>query len=105
MVWYLIALLIIILHFNTYFPKKVTNADLFPIDDAIISFKSAFDKINDLLKPSTFIDIWNYIWHNNKKSLVWKEQLRHPQQRFVQFALPNYWKKLLSDFTRESSFL
>ena len=42
-----------------YFSKKVTNTDLLPIDDAIISFKSAFDKINDLLKPSTFIDIWN----------------------------------------------
>ena len=68
----------------------------------MISFKSAFDKINDLLKPSTFIDIWN--WDNNKKPPVWKEQLRHPQQKFVQFALANYWKKLLSDFYKRELF-
>ena len=37
-----------------YFSKKVTNTDLFPIDDAIISFKSAFDKINDLFKTINF---------------------------------------------------
>ena len=53
--------------------QKITDADLFQIDNVIISFKCAFDKINDLLKPST--DIWN----NNEKTPIWKEQLRLPQ--------------------------
>ena len=39
--------------------KKNPNADLLQIDEVIIPFKGAFDKINDLLKPST--DIWNKI--------------------------------------------
>ena len=58
-----------------------------------------FDKINNLLKPSS--DIWN----NNEKSPTWKEQLRLPQQTFVAFALANCRKKLFSNFIRESSFL
>ena len=45
------------------------------------------------------------IWNNNKKTPIWKEQLRLPQQTFVEFALANYRKKLLSDFIRESYFL
>ena len=49
-----------------YLPKKITDADLFQIDDVIISVKGAFDKRDDLLKPST--DIW-------KKTSIWKEQL------------------------------
>ena len=52
-----------------YLPKKITDADLFQTHDVIISVKGAFDKIDDLLKPST--DIWN----NNEKTTIWKEQL------------------------------
>ena len=52
-----------------YLPKKITYADLFQTDDVIISVKGAFDKIDDLLKPST--DIWN----NKVKTPIWKEQL------------------------------
>ena len=66
------------------YQKKVTNADLFQIDKVIISFRDAFNKINDLLKPST--DIWD----NNEKTPIWIEQLRLPQQTFVEFALANY---------------
>ena len=54
----------------------------------------------DLLKPST--DIWNKI---NGKTLIWKEQVRLPQQAFAEFALENHRKKLLSDFIREGYFL
>ena len=54
------SVLIIILQFMTFIcQKKNPNADLLQIDDVIIPFKGAFDKINDLLKPST--DIWNKI--------------------------------------------
>ena len=46
----------------TFIYQKISNADSFQIDDVIISFKGAFDKINDLVKPSTGI------WNNNKKN-------------------------------------
>ena len=73
----------------TFIHQKNTIADVFQIDDVIISFKGIFDKINDLSKPST--DIWN----NNEKTPIWKEQLRLPQQTFVEFALENYRKNYL----------
>ena len=81
--------------------KKFQSRSLFRsrIDDVTISFKGTFDKINDLLKAST--DIGN----NNKKSPIWKEQLRVHQQAVVEFALANYRKKLLTDFTEQSYFL
>lgn len=53
-----------------------------------ILFPDAFNNINDLLKPST--DIWN----NNKKTPIWQDQLRVPQQTFVKFALVSYRKKV-----------
>ena len=80
-------------------PKIFTNSDLLQINDVIISFKGAFDKINNLLKPS------NYLWNNKEKTSIWKEQLGLPQQTFVEFALANYRKKLLSDFLRKSYIL
>ena len=46
----------------TFIYQKNSNADLFQIDDVIISFKGVFDKINDLVKLSTGI------WNNNKKN-------------------------------------
>ena len=73
----------------TFIHQKNTIADVFQIDDAIISFKGIFDKINNLSKPST--DIWN----NNEKTPIWKERLRLPQQTFVEFALENYRKNYL----------
>ena len=81
--------------------KKFQSRSLFRsrIDDVTISFKGTFDKINDLLKAST--DIGN----NNKKSPIWKEQLRVHQQTVVEFALANYRKKLLTEFTEQSYFL
>ena len=64
-----------------------------------ILFPDAFNNINDLLKPST--DIWN----NNERTPIRKDQLRVPQQTFVEFALISYRKKILSAFTEESYFL
>ena len=81
------------------YPQKITNADIFQTDDVIISFKGAFGKINNLLKPST--DICN----NNEKTPIWKEQLTLPQQTFVKFVLANYRRKILGESIRKSYFL
>ena len=85
--------------YDLYLPQNITNADILQIDDKIISCKHAFDKINNLLKPSA--DIWN----NNEKAPIWKEQLRLPWQTFVESVLENYRKKLVNDFTEKSFFL
>ena len=61
--WYIYKLSNSIFNYNPtiydLFTKKYSNVDLFQIDAVIISFKGAFDKINNLLKPST--NIWNKI--------------------------------------------
>ena len=44
------------------------------------------------------------IQNSNEKTPIWKKQLRLPQQTFVDFAVANYRKKLLSDFIEESYF-
>ena len=69
--WYIYKLPNFVFNYNPtiydfYLQKKISNADSFQIDDVIILFKGAFDKINDLLKPST--DIWNKI--KEKKSYL-----------------------------------
>ena len=64
---YLISFLIIILQFMTFiYQRKMSNADPIQIDDVI----------NDLLKLST--DIRNKV---NKKTPIWKEQLRFNNKR------------------------
>ena len=97
--WYIYKLPASIFDYNPtihelHLPKKITDADLFQIDDVIVSFKRAFDKINDVLKSPT--DNWN----GNEKR---KELIR--RQTFVEFPLANYRKKLFSDFIEESYFL
>ena len=51
--------------YSFYLLKKITNADPFQVDE------DTFDKISDLLKPST--DIWNKI--NEKTPLQEKSKL------------------------------
>ena len=97
--WYIYKLPASIFDYNPtiyelHLPKKITDADLFQIDDVIVSFKRAFDEINDVLKSPT--DNWN----GDKKR---KELIR--QQTFALFPLANYRKKLFSDFIEESYFL
>ena len=58
-----VSILIIILQFMTFIYQK-------KIDDVIISFKGAFDKLNDLLKAPT--DIWN----NNEKHIYLKRAVK-----------------------------
>ena len=87
--WYFYQLKSTIYNYNlteydTIFPKKIDKANLYQVDDVHLSFNKAFNNINNLLKPST--EIWNY----NETKRIWKEQLRLPQQKFVEFALENY---------------
>ena len=82
----------------TFMHQKNTIADVFQIDDVIISFKGIFDKINDLSKPST--DIWN----NNKKTYL-EGTVKASSTNVCRICLGKLQKKLLSDFIRESYFL
>ena len=80
--------------------QKNSNADPFQIDDIIISFKGAFAKINNLVKPSTGI------WNNNKKNTYLERAVKASSTNICR-TCPNELqkKKLLSDFTEESYLL
>ena len=99
--WYVYKLPAGVFNYNPliydFYAPKNTIADVFQIDDVIISFKGIFDKVNDLSKPST--DIWN----NNKKTYL-EGTVKASSTNVCRICLGKLQKKLLSDFIRESYF-